>query len=79
MKTNEGTPDRVVRVALGAALVAAGSVVVQGAVGVVIGVVGVVPLLTGLVGWCPIYTLLKIDTLGLRISRGRNGSDAQPR
>lgn len=76
MKPNEGTVDRAVRVALGVALIALGFAWVQGTVGIVVGIVGFVPLLTGLVGWCPIYALLKIDTLKLRLFGGTH--DARP-
>lgn len=53
MAMNVGSLDRVLRVAVGAALVAAA------ALGFIspIGYVGLVPLLTGLVGYCPAYRL----------------------
>lgn len=76
MKTNEGTVDRALRVALGVALIAVGFAWVQGTAGIVVGTVGFVPLLTGLVGWCPIYALLKIDTLKVRPFGGAH--DARP-
>jgi hypothetical protein len=79
MKTNEGTVDRALRVALGVALIAVGFAWVQGTAGIVVGTVGFVPLLTGLVGWCPIYTLLKVDTLRVRFFGDGGGSSAQPR
>lgn len=61
MKTNEGLADRVVRVALGLGVL---SVLTVGPVpgwGLV-GLVGLIPLVTGLVGFCPTYILLGIDT-----------------
>ena len=63
MKTNEGLADRLIRVALGLAilpLVAIGPVPGWG----LIGLIGLIPLVTGLVGYCPTYILLGIDTLG---------------
>ena len=30
------------------------------------GWIGVVPLLTGLVGWCPVYTLLGLNTCPMK-------------
>ena len=30
----------------------------------ILGIVGFVPLLTGLVGWCPLYTVFKFRTNG---------------
>ena len=50
MKANEGTADRVMRVVLGLALL---SLVVVGPQ-TLLGLIGLVPLLTGLVGFCPL-------------------------
>ncbi len=58
MKTNEGTLDRSLRVAAGLTLIA---LAVTGTVGAW-GWVGVVPLLTGVLGWCPLYTVLGLNT-----------------
>ena len=55
---NEGTIDRVLRVVAGAALV---SLVFVGPE-TPWGWVGLVPLVTGLVGNCPVYSLLGIST-----------------
>jgi hypothetical protein len=64
MKTNEGLIDRVVRVIVGLALLYLGFISMGGATaGLAIGVVGVLALLTGMVGFCPLYALLKINTL----------------
>lgn len=54
---NEGTVDRALRVALGLALL---FVAVTGRG--VWGYIGVVPLLTGLMGSCPLYSVLGIST-----------------
>ncbi len=61
---NEGTVDRVLRVIAGLALISLVFVGPQ----TPWGWIGVVPLLTGLVGWCPAYTLFGIKTC--RISQG---------
>ncbi len=58
MKTNEGTVDRAVRVAVGVALLAMVFVGPQ----TWLGWFGVVPLVTGLVGFCPLYRLLGFRT-----------------
>lgn len=58
MKTNEGSVDRGLRVTAGLVLLA---LVASGHVGAW-GWIGVVPLLTGLLGWCPLYTVLGIST-----------------
>jgi hypothetical protein len=55
---NEGTIDRVLRVIAGAALV---SLVFVGPE-TPWGWIGVVPLVTGLVGNCPVYSLFGIST-----------------
>jgi hypothetical protein len=58
MKTNEGTIDRALRVIAGLVLIALAA---TGTVGVW-GWIGIMPLLTGVVGFCPAYTLLGINT-----------------
>lgn len=55
---NEGTLDRAVRVVLGLVLL---SLVFVGPK-TMLGWVGLVPLLTGLVGSCPLYTLFGFST-----------------
>lgn len=61
---NEGTLDRALRVLVGVALL---SLVFAGPK-TLWGLVGVVPLLTGLVGSCPAYTLLGISTCPVKKS-----------
>ena len=61
-KTNEGTVDRALRVLVGAALlvwffVDSGTGFWHWAK-----LIGIVPLVTGLVGSCPLYSLLGIST-----------------
>ena len=66
-KTNEGNLDRGLRIALGLVLMVLGfGGVVGGGLGLAIGVIGLIPLTTGLVGWCPLYSILGIDTCGTR-------------
>ena len=55
---NEGTIDRVLRVALGAGLLA----IVFTGPQTNWGWIGLVPLVTGLIGNCPVYSLLGIST-----------------
>lgn len=55
--------DRLVRILLGAFMLAAGwSGFVPGVWGIALKVFGWVPLVTGLIGWCPVYALLGIRT-----------------
>jgi hypothetical protein len=58
MSKNEGGLDRTVRIVAGLALIAAAATGTVGAWGYV----GVVPVLTGSMGWCPLYTLLGVST-----------------
>ena len=62
MKTNEGTLDRTLRVAVGLALI---TMAATGVVGLW-GYIGVVPLLTGAFGFCPAYPLLGFSTCPLK-------------
>lgn len=59
---NEGTVDRVLRVILGLGLL---SLVFFGPQ-TAWGWIGVVPLVTGLIGNCPVYSILGISTCKLR-------------
>ena len=58
MSRNEGTIDRALRIILGLVLLALVFVGPQTAWGWI----GIVPLATGLIGWCPLYTLLGLNT-----------------
>jgi hypothetical protein len=63
MKINESGLDRIIRVIVGIALLALYFTnTVTGGLGIVFIVLGAVALLTGAVGFCPLYTLLKINT-----------------
>jgi hypothetical protein len=62
MKVNEGSIDRAVRLVVAGVLIGIGLGVVRGPGGIAMAVIGVIPLLTGLSGFCPLYTLLGIDT-----------------
>lgn len=58
MKTNEGTLDRLLRILAGAALVALAIVGPK----TQLGWLGLIPLLTGLIGYCPIYQIFGLST-----------------
>ena len=61
---NEAAWDRIVRIVLGVALLYLGwAGVVTGGWGTFLKVIGFVPLLTGLVGFCPIYAIFKVRTI----------------
>lgn len=62
MKTNEGSIDRALRIIAGLALIALAATGTVGAWGWI----GIVPLATGLIGWCPAYTLLGLNTCPMK-------------
>ncbi|MFC0168386.1 DUF2892 domain-containing protein [Pseudoduganella danionis] len=61
MKKNEGSLDRALRVVAGVALI---GLAASGNIGAW-GYIGVVPLLTGALGYCPLYTILGFNTCPL--------------
>jgi len=62
MKANVGSIDRSARIVVGLGLVGAAVAGVVPAWGYI----GLVPLATGLMGWCPAYPLLGINTCGIK-------------
>ncbi len=60
MKMNEHNIDRVIRVVL--ALVLAGAALYFQSI--ILGVIALVPLLTGLIGFCPLYSMIGMSTRG---------------
>jgi len=62
-KVNEANWDRIARIVLGAVLLWLGlGSVVTGALGIVADILGAILVLTGAVGICPLYMLLKFST-----------------
>lgn len=62
MKVNEGGLDRLLRVIVGIAILSLVFVGPQ----TPWAWLGLVPLLTGIVGFCPLYAVLRLNTLGKR-------------
>lgn len=60
MTVNEGIVDRAIRVVVGLVLVV---LALMGTIGPW-GWIGVVPIATGLIGWCPAYSIFGIKTTG---------------
>lgn len=58
MKANEGTFDRILRVIVGAGVLSLAFVGPH----TPWGYVGVIPLVTGLIGYCPLYAILGFNT-----------------
>jgi hypothetical protein len=71
MQKNIGQTDKIVRIVIGVALIVTG-VINQSWWGAV----GIVPLLTAFIGYCPLYTVLKISTCE---SSSRNEKPGQQR
>jgi Protein of unknown function (DUF2892) len=60
---NQSTPDRLIRIALGLLMLAAGWGGFAGGIWeIALQVFGWIPLVTGLAGWCPIYAMLGLST-----------------
>ncbi|WP_374675243.1 DUF2892 domain-containing protein [Ideonella sp.] len=66
MKSNVGGVDRIARILVGLVLVALAA---TGTLGLWAWV-GIVPLATGLLGFCPAYTLLGLNTCPMKSSGG---------
>ena len=64
MTRNEGTLDRALRIIAGLVLLSLVFIGPQ----TPWGWIGIVPLLTGLVGYCPAYSIFGINTCGLKKS-----------
>jgi len=61
LKRNEGKIDRILRVVVGAALIVGFFVNRDGAYSWLY-LLGIIPLVTGLIGSCPIYSILGMNT-----------------
>jgi len=62
MKLNVGGIDRIARIVVGLVLIALAATGTVGAWGWI----GVVPLLTGAVGFCPLYPLIGMNTCPMK-------------
>ena len=64
MKKNVGNLDRILRIVLGLALLAFAFLGPEGIR--MWGFIGVVPLATGIINFCPLYTLLGVNTCSVK-------------
>jgi len=64
MDHNVGTADRIIRIVLGIALLSLVFVLETKARW--LGLIGIIPVMTALMGWCPLYTLLGVRTCPLK-------------
>ena len=65
-KTNEGTIDRAVRILVGAALIVWFFVDQGAGFWHYAKLIGIVPLATGLLGSCPLYSILGVSTCPMK-------------
>jgi Protein of unknown function (DUF2892) len=68
MTTNEGMIDRAIRIVVGLALIAVALGYFGPSYTTAWGWIGLLPLITGVVGWCPAYSVLGIKTCATRTS-----------
>lgn len=62
MKVNEATWDRIARVVLGIALILVPILFTRETFGIILGIAGLILLVTGVIGFCPLYTVFNIST-----------------
>jgi len=63
MRSNMGTPDRVIRILLAALVVLLiASRTLTGTLAIVLGILAAIFLVTSAVGFCPLYVLLRLST-----------------
>jgi hypothetical protein len=66
MNINVGAVDKVVRIVVGVGLLSL-ILVLEGNVRW-LGLIGIVPLVTGLIGYCPLYAVLGLNTCPMKAS-----------
>ena len=64
MKTNVGATDKIIRIVAGIVLIIMG--ILYSKIWIII---GLIPLITGLIGFCPLYTLLGINTCKVKTNK----------
>ncbi|MCF1191507.1 DUF2892 domain-containing protein [Mangrovimonas sp. AS39] len=63
MKNNMGNPDRTIRLLLAVVFIALGYFnIIEGTIAIILYVLAAVFILTSLVGFCPLYPILGINT-----------------
>ena len=58
MNKNVGSLDKTIRIIVGVLIIIVG--VLSGSL---LGAIGLIPIITGIIGWCPLYPILKINTI----------------
>ncbi len=63
MKANESGSDRVIRIIVGIILIILGWIALgNNTLGVILDIIGIILIITGITGFCLIYTLLGMST-----------------
>ncbi len=62
MSLNESNADRIIRILLALVIFAVGLATQSW-----LGLIGFVPLLTGLMGWCPLYSIFGLSTCPIKV------------
>ena len=78
LRPNERGLDRIIRAAVGAAMLAFAVItftgpfaLVEGIIALALGIAGAISLGTGLLGWCPFYAMLGVSTCEARVRRAQ--------
>ncbi len=58
MNKNVGSLDKTIRLIVGILIIVIGVLNES-----LLGAIGLVPIITALIGWCPLYPILKINTI----------------
>lgn len=75
MKRNITDFERVLRAALGVYAMLLGFMFLQGLAGMILGLLGAISFLTGVVGWCGIYTLMGKSSVQSDAAKERSVSE----
>lgn len=67
MTTNIGSVDRLFRIVIGLALIAWALGFIPGYAASAWGWIGVIPLATALMGSCPLYSMIGVNTCGRKV------------
>jgi uncharacterized membrane protein HdeD (DUF308 family) len=63
MRSNESSSDRVIRIILGIILIILGWIALgNNTLGVILDIIGIILIITGITGFCLIYTLFGMST-----------------
>lgn len=57
MNKNVGNADKAIRLVIGVGIIVAGVLNES-----LLGAIGLIPILTGVISWCPLYTIFGINT-----------------